>query len=85
MFLLRSFAAAYSYGFIQENTAQKGGLSLQEILDWGTQLTPKILCESHCIYPAIGLTTFLIDLKFEEVFTVRELENRMRNRRYQRS
>jgi len=76
MLLLRSFAAMYGRGWQPSPIAEKGYLSLPEILEWSHSVGMRELYEAYCAYPHRGLITLLADLKLEKSFLDNEFAAR---------
>ncbi|TAK06100.1 hypothetical protein EPO44_05805 [bacterium] len=82
MAILRSAANMYRvFKVVPAQIKEHAELSLEEIMQWAQALTPKVLYENYCTYPAPVLTGLLLDLKIEEVFMEAELGRRFESKK----
>lgn len=77
MILLRSFATRLGKGLLPEPIIHNGGLSVEDIFNWGTQLTEQTLFEAYCSYPDAALIGLMADTKMEEVIIGGEVGKRL--------
>ncbi len=80
MLLLRSSAVMFRRGWQPAPIAEKGYLSLPEILEWSQSVGMRELYETYCTYPHRGLITLLTDLKLEKSFFDNEFAARMEDK-----